>query len=154
MNKECPFCGEVVHSAEEEITHMLNSHLEVIQKRLRDAGMFDEAENLPTRPGVPGPHGGVYRLSEDSGIPITVTQPDDPAFALLQDDFTTKPKVYRKGCYICEDPEFALMGLPLCRPCPKCQEEGRGDGHVAADDTQCDDCAYDIMEDFEPPTAA
>jgi hypothetical protein len=45
--------------------------------------------------------------------------------------------VYKVGCYICEDPSFARMGLPLCRPCAKCG------GHVAADDTVCDDCGHD-----------
>lgn len=81
-----------------------------------------------------------WRLSDDSGIPITVTQPDDPAYVLLQDDFTSNPAIYRKGCYICEDPEFAQMGLPLCRKCLKCG------GHVAADDTICDDCGTDQQE--------
>lgn len=84
---------------------------------------------------------GVWTLSEESGIPITVTQPDDPAYRLLQDPnvFST-PVVHRRGCYICEDPEFAQMGLPLCRVCPDCG------GHVAADDTRCDDCGIDEQE--------
>lgn len=81
-----------------------------------------------------------WRLSEPSGIPITVTQPDDPAYALLQDGYTSKPTIYRQGCYICEDPEFAQMGLPLCKPCPRCG------GHVAADDSECDDCGLDTMD--------
>lgn len=84
-----------------------------------------------------------WRLSDDSGIPITVTQPDDPAYALLQDDFTTTPTVYKRGCYICEDPEFAQMGLPLCRPCPSCG------GHVAADDSVCDDCGKDEYDSID-----
>jgi hypothetical protein len=81
-----------------------------------------------------------WRSSDDSGIPITVTTPDDPAFVLLLDDHTTTPVVYRRGCFICEDPEFAAMGLPLCRACPECG------GHVAADDTRCDDCGADPYE--------
>lgn len=81
-----------------------------------------------------------WRLSDDSGIPITVTQPSDPAYMLLHDDYTTTPVVYRRGCYICEDPEFAQMGLPLCRRCDQCG------GHVAADDTRCDDCGFDGHE--------
>lgn len=88
----------------------------------------------------------VTRLSDDSGIRITVTQTDDPAYRLIQDSFTSTPTVYRKGCFICEDPEFSQMGLPLCRPCPACQEAGRGDGHIAADDTECDDCHTDFSE--------
>jgi hypothetical protein len=65
------------------------------------------------------------------------TKSDDMAHRLLTDDFTSTPIVHRDGCYICEDPEFAQMGLPLCRKCPKCG------GHIAADDTVCDDCGYD-----------
>lgn len=61
----------------------------------------------------------------------------DPAYWMLLDDFTTTPVVYRANCYICRDPEFAQMGLPLCRKCPECE------GHVAADDTVCDDCGFD-----------
>ena len=68
------------------------------------------------------------------------TQIDDPAHFLLTDGYTSTPKVHRVGCYICEDPEFAQMGLPLCRKCPACG------GHVAADDTVCDDCGFDEEE--------
>jgi len=49
-----------------------------------------------------------------------------------------KIKVFREGCYICCDPEFRAYGLPLCYPCPKCG------GHIAADDTICDDCGYEV----------
>lgn len=66
---------------------------------------------------------------------------DDPSYWMLLDDFTTTPVVHREGCYICEDPEFAQMGLPLCYKCPKCE------GHIAADDTVCDDCEYDIQDE-------
>lgn len=76
-------------------------------------------------------------LSADSGIPITVTQPDDPAYALLLDPHTSTSTVYKRGCYICEDPEFAAMGLPLCNSCGLCG------GHVAADNVECDDCGAD-----------
>jgi hypothetical protein len=62
------------------------------------------------------------------------TLPGDPAYWMLFDGFTTTPAVHRKGCYICEDPEFARMGLPLCRKCPECG------GHIAADDYVCDAC--------------
>jgi len=72
-------------------------------------------------------------------------KPDDPAYWMLQDGFTTTPKIHRRGCYICEDPEFAQMGMPLCSPCPKCStEQGQIAGHIAADDTVCDDCGHDI----------
>jgi hypothetical protein len=62
---------------------------------------------------------------------------------LLLDDFTTTPVVHRDGCYICRDPEFAQMGLPLCYPCPDCLRKGRGLGHIPADDVTCDDCGYE-----------
>lgn len=87
-----------------------------------------------------------WRPSKPSGIPITVTQPDDPAFALLHDGYTSTPKVYQEGCYICEDPEFAQMGLPLCRPCPACTTDpNEPKGHVPADDERCTVC--DHVED-------
>lgn len=88
--------------------------------------------------------------------------PDDPgdaAYHLLTDDFTTTPVVHRKGCYICEDPEFGQMGLPLCRPCPQCQRQGAGDGHIPADDDICSTCGYqDGPQDYpeapgQPPEA-
>jgi len=82
-----------------------------------------------------------WTLSEH-GIPITVTQPDDLAYRLLQDDFTSSTTAeHDDRCYICEDPEFAQMGLPLCRPCPRCQAGGR-QGHVPADDCECTICGY------------
>lgn len=67
---------------------------------------------------------------------------DDPARWMLHDGFTTTPTVYRASCYICRDPEFAQMGLPLCYPCSECG------GHVPADDVECSDCGYV----HEPPT--
>lgn len=71
---------------------------------------------------------------------------DDPAYWMLEQGRKdpakrSKPTVFKKGCYICEDPEFALMGLPLCSPCKKCG------GHVPADDTRCDDCHADQQDD-------
>lgn len=66
----------------------------------------------------------------------------DPAHWMLErgredPSFRSKKTVHRAGCYICEDPEFALMGLPLCYPCAKCG------GHVPADDSVCSDCKFD-----------
>lgn len=62
------------------------------------------------------------------------TRIGDPAYPLLFDDITTMPVIYSHDCYICNDHEFAQMGLPLCRICPACG------GHIAADDTRCDSC--------------
>lgn len=39
------------------------------------------------------------------------------------------------------------MGLPLCSPCCRCRAEGRGDGHIAADDNSCEDCGHETCED-------
>lgn len=64
-------------------------------------------------------------------------KPTDPAYWMLLDGHRTSPKVFKAGCYICEDLEFALMGMPLCYRCLFCN------GHVAADDTVCDDCGKD-----------
>jgi hypothetical protein len=70
----------------------------------------------------------------------TQMQTNDPAYFLLKDGHTSTPTVHREGCYICEDPEFAQMGLPLCQECPQCG------GHIPADDPGCDDCDYDARE--------
>lgn len=79
----------------------------------------------------------------------TQMRPDDPAYFMLSNSHTSVTKVYREGCYICEDPEFAQMGLPLCQPCPQCQKNGRGDGHISADDEECDDCDYNARIAYE-----
>lgn len=53
--------------------------------------------------------------------------------------WVTKTTVYNDRCFICKDPEFALMGLPLCKPCEDCG------AHVPADDTVCDN-GHDTYE--------
>jgi hypothetical protein len=68
----------------------------------------------------------------------TITMKSDPATVLIGRVPQSKQTApYRESCYICRDPEFAQMGLPLCRACPACG------GHVAADDVVCDDCGHD-----------
>lgn len=65
---------------------------------------------------------------------------------------STKPEgVYDEHCYICRDPDYARMGMPLCYACPKCtlQNDGVPSGHVAADDTVCTVCGYDMYDDEE-----
>lgn len=69
---------------------------------------------------------------------------DDPAYWMLkrgQDiqngsiddpDWITTTTVYNQNCYICKDPEFSLMGLPLCYPCSTCG------AHTPADSSMCD----------------
>jgi hypothetical protein len=58
--------------------------------------------------------------------------PNDPAYWMLSDDFTSTPVTYNDSCYICNDREFAQMGLPLCYKCLICE------AHVPADDHICD----------------
>lgn len=66
-----------------------------------------------------------------------------PAEKVLYDDPYTSSTdaLFRSSCYICTDPDFARMGLPLCRTCSDCQ------GHVPADDTVCSDCGVDEYEE-------
>jgi hypothetical protein len=76
-------------------------------------------------------------------------QPGDPAHWMLSDEHTTKPEVNRPGCYICSDPEFAQMGMPLCKMCPQCVGRETGTGHIPADGEECDDCGYNLREHYE-----
>jgi hypothetical protein len=71
----------------------------------------------------------------------TITSPSDPAFVLIGLVEPTTSTVFNVECYICNDPEFSLMGLPLCYPCRICG------AHVPADDTICDN-----GHEQEPPT--
>jgi hypothetical protein len=73
---------------------------------------------------------------------------DDPAYFLLEQGLKNPEKqsvkrVYDSSCYICRDPEFALMGLPVCKPCPVPVTADNGivtecGAHWAADDPDCD----------------
>lgn len=94
-------------------------------------------------PVQPGEQSFLDRLAagaRDAGNASVAANPGDPAFWMLFDERVSTPVVHRDGCYICEDLEFAAMGLPLCRACPECIRAGRGLGHVPADDDQCDEC--------------
>lgn len=51
--------------------------------------------------------------------------------------------VYNGKCYICRDPEFALMGLLLCYPCKVCKM------HVPADSDVCYKGYEQEVEDVE-----
>jgi hypothetical protein len=62
---------------------------------------------------------------------------------LYNDSHTSSTTVYDASCYICTDPDFARMGLPLCWECEECKKAGRGLGHVAADDVECTVCGWD-----------
>lgn len=82
-----------------------------------------------------------------NGVEVTITQSHDPAMSLLNDPNVRSfsrlhPDKISNTCYICLDPEFSAMGLPLCYPCAACG------GHVTADDTVCDECGVDQQELF------
>lgn len=47
--------------------------------------------------------------------------------------------VYNDRCYICNDREFALMGLPLCYPCEVVIDGVKCGAHIPADDEECDE---------------
>ena len=87
---------------------------------------------------------------EVNGVRLTVTSTKDPAYELLLDGHTSTPNmsIFKDDCFICLDPEFAQMGLPLCYPCEVCK------GHVSADDTVCDDCGADQQELYYTRMAA
>lgn len=106
-----------------------------------------------------------------AGNASVALNPDDLAHFMLFDKHVSHPVVFDRRCYICRDPEFAAMGMPLCTPCPWCVREkmelcpachgtrGLPDGplceacrlqgysgtlgHIAADDTVCDECGYE-----------
>lgn len=80
-------------------------------------------------------------------------KPSDPAYWMLKDGFASKPQVYRESCYICNDPEFAAMGLPLCRPCPECSKTEGKIGHIPADDEKCSECGAYEEEPMEAEEA-
>ena len=70
---------------------------------------------------------------------------NDPAYWLLEEGLSGKREikkstVYNENCYICNDSEFALMGLPLCYPCYLCG------AHVPADNSVCDN-GHDQLDD-------
>ena len=105
-------------------------------------------------PALPGQSVGVFSPNKVT-CPMcarNATTTYDPANWMLKDGVTTTPTVYRGNCYICRDPEYAQMGLPLCYPCPLCtREHGRAWGHVPADDTVCTDCHRDTYpEEYGP----
>jgi hypothetical protein len=94
----------------------------------------------PVRPGEQAMLDQLTAGAHAAGNASVAANPSDPAFWMLFDGHASAPVVYLKGCYICEDPEFAQMGMPLCRACPECIRAGRGLGHVPADDEACDEC--------------
>ena len=68
---------------------------------------------------------------------------------LYDDSYTSSTTVYDEHCYICRDPDYAQMGLPLCKPCPACSEKaGKDAGHIAADDSECSICGFDYTDEL------
>ena len=78
------------------------------------------------------------RVAELKGVsfrsPLTGDRLTAVEAKLFNDSHTTTPVpgIYNADCYICRDPDFAQMGLPLCKPCLQCG------AHVPADDDLCD----------------
>ena len=70
-------------------------------------------------------------------------KPGDPAYWMLFDGYESSTTVHNENCYICQDPEFSKMGLPLCYPCAICG------AHTPADDTTCDNGHYAPPEQKE-----
>ena len=85
------------------------------------------------------------RTSSRHGTPRLHQNPNDPAYDMLYTGHESTPKVYREGCYICKDMEFARMGMPLCNLCCFCASLDR-EGHIPADGATCDDCGHQLCE--------
>lgn len=80
----------------------------------------------------------------------TQMKTDDPAYWMLRDGHASTKTAHDDNCYICRDPEFAQMGLPLCTYCPACTtKEGKSAGHVPADDEVCSVCGANAREAYE-----
>ena len=89
---------------------------------------------------------GTSEMTYQHPTPRMGDRPHDPAFYLLTDAYVTTPKVLREDCYICRDMEYARMGLTLCSLCCVCYSEGQ-EGHIAADEGECDDCGHEQCGD-------
>lgn len=74
----------------------------------------------------------------------------DPAYWMLERGRKDPSKrstttVFDPFCYICKDPEFSLMGMSLCYPCPVETDGVTCGRHVAADDTKCGLAGHDAQ---------
>ena len=96
-------------------------------------------------------------LSEEDYLGYRPMPASDPAYWMLEkgladvaegkEGWVTKTTVYNERCYICRDPEFALMGLPLCYPCTHVVDGVQCSQHVPAEDTVCDE-GHDTYEAY------
>ena len=75
-------------------------------------------------------------LARHLGFEFDVNDPFG-GLPVVPEDRRREPAAYSNSCYICRDPSFAERGLPLCKACLACG------GHVAADDSVCDECKLD-----------
>lgn len=85
-------------------------------------------------------------MNDDFISPLTGDKLTTAEAILFEDGYTsTSNAEYDSRCYICRDPDFSAMGLPLCRTCDECKNRGepRRQGHVPADDTVCTICGTD-----------
>lgn len=77
--------------------------------------------------------------SSDPAYWMLVRGVQESTGAVPDTGWVTPKTIHKDGCYICEDPEFALMGLPLCKPCPVVVDGVVCGAHVPADDEDCDE---------------
>lgn len=88
--------------------------------------------SVPLRPGDPAMW-MLQRGQNEAWAVATGQMPESEA------TWITKTSVYSELCYICIDPEFALMGLPLCKPCAFLVDGVECGAHTPADDIECDE---------------
>ena len=110
--------------------------------KCRTCGRIDLDEHRPICP-IHG-HDTMKRIIQSG--PLHPLKPDDPAAWMLTNGHTTTPVVYDERCYICNDPEFAQMGMSLCMVCSQCKLRDGTLGHVPADDEVCTVCGGNERE--------
>ena len=81
----------------------------------------------------------ISKLADDIGIEMNDNDPC--GFKHLPEEQWSKSDVYHPNCYICNDPDFATHGMPLCFACSECG------GHVSADDDVCDVCGFSQLHE-------
>jgi hypothetical protein len=120
----CPTCSTSISSGDEiKLDNKIDTHRRV----------HDFPRKLPWETASSTEILGDLRAA----IHASKLQPNDPAYFMKFDEHKSVPVIFKEGCYICEDSEFAQIGMPLCTICCKCKK-----GHVPADDGSCDECGW------------
>ena len=86
---------------------------------------------------------------DDFVSPLTGDKLTPAEAGLWLDGYTsTSTAEHDPNCYICRDPDFARMGLPLCNKCDQCSKRGEPlrPGHIPADDSTCTICGTDYHD--------